>query len=652
MKPLRQWFARLNRVQQSRLFKIIASVVVIAIAIALFSVYALQQAKSVRLVANDYFSTVDTSKMTTEEKQAFDEAKSTHDITVLAFNQLLSSQTDSVSVGVGVAVAAGVCLAVIWLGLGLTSLAFGLLLGAIAVPIWFYGAERYALGAKFTIAVGVLTFCFIVLMRSLRSLLGFSSPVIAIARNVVIEATRMRVAIIFILLLIFGLAALPGLLDPSTPLRYRVQNFLQYGTGGAFSIISVLVVFLSVATVAFEQRDKVIWQTMTKPVAAWQYLLGKWIGVVGVAAILLAVSCSGIFLFTEYLRNQPAQGELAAFVPKEEDADISEDRAILESQVLNARTSVRPDVTVLTDADEQKEFKRRLDESMRSDPTFRLTSDDEETWRDQIRKEVRASQFTIEPGEGREYIFSGLERARAEGRFITLRYKVDVGANDPRTIYNITFLFRNVDHSTVQQVPVGQALTIPLQPAAIDPNGKLYVWVGNGRPITDTQFSPNPQSLSFPPDGLEVYFPAGSYRMNFLRVALVLWFKLAFLAMVGVTSATFLSFPVAAMTAFGVFMMAESASFLKTALDYYATVDDKGNIDYFASFIRGIAYPISRGFSFYSDLRPTSRLVDGLVIPWSTVAKAAMIISLLCGILYAIAVSIFRKRELAMYSGQ
>ena len=40
-----------------------------------------------------------------------------------------------------------------------------------------------------------------------------------------------------------------------------------------------MTLFLSCATVAFEIRERQIWQLMTKPVHRINYLLGKWVGV-------------------------------------------------------------------------------------------------------------------------------------------------------------------------------------------------------------------------------------------------------------------------------------------------------------------------------------------------------------------------------------
>lgn len=62
-------------------------------------------------------------------------------------------------------------------------------------------------------------------------------------------------SLVFIVVMIFD-AALPLLLNENQPLRYRVQNFLQYGTSGSFMIIAVLVVLFSVMSVSGEQAHR------------------------------------------------------------------------------------------------------------------------------------------------------------------------------------------------------------------------------------------------------------------------------------------------------------------------------------------------------------------------------------------------------------
>jgi hypothetical protein len=476
--------------------------------------------------------------------------------------------------------------------------------------------------------------------------------VLAIARNVVNEAVRMKVSIVFIVLLVLGLASLPGLLDPSTPLRYRVQNFLQYGTGGSFWIIAVLTLLLAVGTVAFEQRDKIIWQTMTKPVAAWQYVLGKWLGVAGVAAVLLGVSTAGVFLFTEYLRRQPAMGERAPFVPEQELQRVTEDRYVLEFQVLAARRSVGPEYPELTAEDEARELQNALENIRKIEgETFLDTPERRAQILDQLRAERRTAFLTVGSGQTKTFHFPGLGGLDSPA---TLRYKVEVGANDPRTFWRVTFHMLN-SRDVVQTVPLGQTLTLPVAPGSIDEKGVFSVDVVNGDSGKAAQGDPawaNAESMTFPPDGLEVYYPAGSYRLNFARVVAVLWLKLAFLAMVGIAAATFLSFSVASLVAFGVFLLAESSGFLNTSLEYFSSTDDKKNVIWWKAAVRLVAVPVAGAFTFYSNLNPTGDLVDGRLVGWDTLALAALTLGALTALLYAVAVFVFRRRELATYSGQ
>jgi ABC-type transport system involved in multi-copper enzyme maturation permease subunit len=57
-------------------------------------------------------------------------------------------------------------------------------------------------------------------------------------------------------------------------------------------------------------------------------------------------------------------------------------------------------------------------------------------------------------------------------------------------------------------------------------------------------------------------------------------------------------------------------------------------------------------FRTYSDLKPTTRLVDGRLLDWGNVSWGAIVLIAWTGALFAAGVGIFRRRELATYSGQ
>ena len=206
------------------------------------------------------------------------------------------------------------------------------------------------------------------------------------------------------------------------------------------------------------------------------------------------------------------------------------------------------------------------------------------------------------------------------------------------------------------EVSLGVALSRELPATLVDETGRLELVIYNesveqGPDGNAVVTRVNPEAISFAADGLEVFYSAGSYQANFARVALVLWVKLAFLAMLGITAATFLSFPVACLVAFSVFLIAESTGYLTLSLEYYDAADQLGNIQWWKIPVRAIGLAVTAMFKTYSDLRPTSRLVDGRLLDLSTVVWGMTVLAAWSLALYAVGVGVFRRRELATYSG-
>ncbi|MEO1585509.1 MAG: hypothetical protein AAFR96_13180, partial [Planctomycetota bacterium] len=195
----------------------------------------------------------------------------------------------------------------------------------------------------------------------------------------------------------------------------------------------------------------------------------------------------------------------------------------------------------------------------------------------------------------------------------------------------------------------------------VDEDGTVRITFVNGAvtPMVDPasrsfqglRVVPNPDSMQFPAGSLRLTYTVGSYHVNFAKSIFVLWLKLAFLAMLGISAATFLSFSVATLVSFGVFLIAESSPFIKDALTTYATVNYEQEIVYFRVLIAAIAHSISWIFLAYGELSPISRLVAGENVSVLGIARGLGVVSIWTGLLYAVAVQVFRKRELAIYSG-
>lgn len=644
---IREFPRRADALQKSRVFKIVASLVVVGVAIALFATYMVARNAPGSEVSN----LISMLEQRATEGASPDAEDARGDVTVVdtglrAVERVLRGGSIVTGVAVGAASAAGLALVIIWLGLGLTYLLLALVAVLIAWPL--QGPLGMPGLAQLTLGLTVLAASFTALMQGARILLSGPGPVFAIAKNVLAEAVRMKVSLIFIVLLLLLLASLPLLLNEEQPLRYRVQAFLQYATGGAFWVVALLTLFFSASTVTGEQRDKVIWQTVTKPVAPWQYLLGKWLGVVTLAAVLMAVCGTTIFLFTEYLRSQPARGEDAPYVASGGEV-ISEDRLVLETQVLAARVSVGPIMRYSrSDPEFQSAVAGYIENERIREPDFAVDPERREQVETDLFKSLLDSYFAIEPGKWETFVFRDLGRARAMGAALTLRYRVDMGSNRPDQTARITFVV-NQAGQLVRESGLGTWHTVSLTSNAITPDGNLELIVLNADGETGYM---NPSTISFPRDGLEISYSVGSYRSNFVRVMLVLLVKLAFLSMLTIWASTFVSFPVACIVAMGTFFMAEGAGYLKDALENYATTTTKGETLYLQTVATWIAAVVQRVFAIYAELKPTGKLVDGRLLSVRSTLGGVTVLLAWTAALYGMAVLIFRRRELATYSGQ
>lgn len=649
--------SRLDALQRSRRFKIIASVALLAVAVlAGAAVIILSTAPD---TAGQVAGAADEAA---RAQQALDEAQRAARGGSLESVKAVG-RANPITLGLlAVGALTGVALLTVWLGLALTYLGLALLGAVIAGPLLAFKGTR-SLGEIVAGAV-ILAGSFAAVSEGIRLALSRPGPLLAVARNVLAEAVRVKLSLIFIVLLVFFLAGLPYFLDADQPLRYRVQLFLQYGTAGTFWTIALLTVFFAISTVAFEQRDKVIWQTMTKPVPPWKYLVGKWLGVTALNTSLLVVSAAGVFLFTQRLRLEPAQGEVRAYVNASGSPSPTDDRRILESQVLAARRVVRMDPPKIDmpllekQVDEQWQTSRVVSSELRQSARRAI--------REKMLEETMLQARTVEAGSSRDYEFRGLGSVRNSTLPLSIRFKINSGSDNPSNLLRVTFVIagryvaqREVVLNTAQVFDIPDDL-VPLdaegreralrdvRASCIDENGVLAIQVWNGDPIRGIG---NPRAISFPPDGLEVLYTAGTYEGNYLRVAAALWLKLAFIAAVAVACATFLSFPVACLVTMGLLFVAESSGFLAEALQSYEAVTDAGK-DYFRIAVRIVALPVSFATSWYAQMRPAADLADGRLVSWEALGTAAVYLLAAAAVTLAAGSMIFRRRELATYSGK
>jgi hypothetical protein len=189
-------------------------------------------------------------------------------------------------------------------------------------------------------------------------------------------------------------------------------------------------------------------------------------------------------------------------------------------------------------------------------------------------------------------------------------------------------------------------ITIP--PDLLDPDGVLTISFGN----------PNDTALLFPlEDGMEVLYRDGGFGMNFARGLGIIFCWMALLAAIGLASASFLGFSVAALWSLTILMVALSSGTL-------ANVVSEGSIDPSAQsntilitildkFIVPVFRVILKVVNFARDFSPIDSLSTGRSITWTQLGMAfVQIVLVLGGVCALFGIFVFSRRELATAQNQ
>lgn len=466
----------------------------------------------------------------------------------------------------------------------------------------------------------------------------------AVARKMIAEGIRMKIALVFIVMLAVIVPTLPAIMQGDGTLKGRVQTFLAYALSATGFLLSLLTIFLACASLAGEIRTKQIFMTASKPIARWQVLVGKWMGIVGLDALLLGVAATGIYGLMAYLKTTSWINE--------------DDRAALRYEVLTARASVRPktpDFEALVDQRmEQLRQQGRLPPVART-PDGRLTPTGRQI-RKQIHNEISKQWWTCPPRGIKEFVFENVFPDRQRSRFIHLRYKAQVSRYPPRETLRCWWemgdpkkarLYRRARSDVVDRYHV-----VPFPADAVAPDGTLLVRFVNRDPQQpwppEATFA---TSVNFSQRGdLEVLYEVDSFEANYLRSLGMIMMQLMLLAAVGVLASSFVSFPVACLVCLMVYMTAISADFLSEAVSYLASNPTARQGDAaltLAAWLKPVSMAFLRIVPRFSSYDPIEPLVDGRLVSWRWLGQAALWLGgLQTGLAILAGCLIFRRREL------
>ncbi|HBG26247.1 MAG TPA: hypothetical protein DDX75_04055 [Phycisphaerales bacterium] len=354
--------------------------------------------------------------------------------------------------------------------------------------------------------------------------------------------------------------------------------------------------------------------------------MGKVLGVVLLDVLLLLVFSSVIYVLAL---------QMPRFVKT-----TDEELALLDNEFFTARTALKGkyDYEMIT-ARAQQAFKNlqdtgQLDENKNKQAVLK-----------ELTEAARYSMFSAEPGGTVIWEFENVKPLDPNDS-LYVRFKFNASQVPPDELfYGVWYVgdYRQMKNgqetmkTPIYAVPrkdVSKTIRefqVPAQAVAED--GYLAVLFFN-------EPENNSTIIFSEEDGLEVLYKAGNFSENYVRAVLVIFSRLIFFAVLGVSLTTWLGFPVAILFCFVVFFTGVINGFITTSFDFIGA-----NLALFYSFtIKPIIWLLPK---FDENYNINKYIVDARLINTGFLAMALISLAVKSLILLFAGFIIFAKRELA-----
>jgi hypothetical protein len=445
-------------------------------------------------------------------------------------------------------------------------------------------------------------------------------------------ALRFKLFLVLAVLLLAAVVGLPLLIKDDGTAQGFTQIILTYTLSTITGLLGLSTLWLACGTLARDIEECQMQVVATKPIARWQIWIGKWLGIMSLNAVLLALTGGCVFGVLQW-----RAGKLPAAEQK-----------ILREQVLVARGSAKESVNP---AEIESEAKRIFEERRKGSAIEKV--DEGEVLR-QIREQVKAAFQIVPPSYQRTWqIDLGFAKNYLQGKPLQLRVKFNAAQKSPSGTYLAAWQVGVPEKtkfwwSEPMSLAADTFHEFEIPPDLFDEKGLLTITFKN----------PNPTALLFPlEEGMEVLYPEGSFALNFARGLGIIFCWMALLAALGLMAASFLSFPVATFFALAMLLVALSSGTLADSVESGSVAagnEETGELGH--SVMDVVLIPAFKGvlavISLVKSFSPVEALSTGRSITWGELGMAfAQVVLLVGGILAIVGIVFFNRRELATAQG-
>jgi len=447
--------------------------------------------------------------------------------------------------------------------------------------------------------------------------------ILAVASQTVKQAVRSRALSSLTLLLIAVLLSIPFLIRGDGTLAGRLQIVIEYSLAAAMTLLSVTTLWAAAGTVATEIEERPLFLVLSKPVSRLELWAGKWMAIVGLDAILLALTGGIVAAMVFHIVHSAPPG--------------SPERESVVRDLLTAREATSPDLSTLTRAPAAEAEEAAADETTDEEdaPAAAPAAPD--------RHAILAA-CTVAPNRSLSLVFA--PRALAPAAGLSLAFKF-ASSRPERVPVLCAWTFTGADGRTTVIATTntpGLRYTLPVpSPAIVD--GKLNVTFSNlgGRIPSTVVFDPTA-------GGLELLVPQGGFLGNLSKGLMIALLRLSLIAAIGVSAGCLLSVPVAVFLSLFVLILLASSGYVQhvsaTGVFYVPHegpmpeqgLPDRLTLRLFEA-INAVTAPLL-------DLDGLPLLERGRWIGGALVGQAAKVLLLYTAVVAAVGVLLFQRREI------
>jgi ABC-type transport system involved in multi-copper enzyme maturation permease subunit len=443
------------------------------------------------------------------------------------------------------------------------------------------------------------------------------------------SAFRYRLFWIMAGLLAAAVVGLPLLLKTDGTAKGLVQILLTYTLSAVAALLGFATLWLSCGTLARDVEECQMQMVAVKPIARWQIWLGKWLGLLSLNAVLLALAGASIFFLLQWR---------AAELPADQQKVLRDDIFVSRASAREPPLDLGPEV--------ERIMRQRVKDPSQMDPR------DLAEIRLQLTAALTTNLTEVPPGFRKRWcidLHSLRERLREQP--LLLRVKFHAANANPEAQFGTLWLVGPTNSAQAelpQTMPSDSFQEFPVPAGLLDEQGRLWIDVVN----------PNDVALEFQVgEGLELLYPESTFGVNFIRGLAIIFCWLTLLASIGMAAASFLSFPVAAFVSLALLLIAFSSGTVSSVVEQGTiTGYDAAKGGYGHTPADLIIVPIFRGalkiIKLAQSFSPIDNLSSGRSITWGQLGQAWLQIVLLLGGVFCVAgIVLFTRRELATAQG-